>query len=331
MKMPASITMKRPPDYGALVISLDFELFWGVSDFLNSNPGYRSNLLGEREAIPAILAIFEEFGIASTWATVGFLFAESGKEAQKFRPKLMPEYLNPTLNPYNELDRNDEDSAIRYAPELIRLIKNTPKQEIATHTFSHYYCLEKGQTKQGFEADIQSAVAIAEAQGIAFKSIVFPRNQHNADYDDVLLQNGIICYRGNQESWMYQFNAEVQVNPIHRMARLADTYLNVSGANAYRWDDVRRGKMANVRASMFLRPVSGSGILSRLQFRRVAKSLESAAKNKQIFHLWWHPHNFGVNLPENITFLKQILETFAVFRDRYGMQSLSMSQVGETV
>ncbi|TGH91505.1 hypothetical protein E5S37_25590, partial [Escherichia coli] len=80
--------------------------------------------------------------------------------------------------------------------------------------------MEKGQDKNAFAADIESAVAIAGKKSVTMKSIVFPRNQHNPEYDDVLLNNGIICYRGNQYSWMYQFDGKTQVNLFYRLARL---------------------------------------------------------------------------------------------------------------
>src|SRR5262245_13071649 len=64
---------QNTPAFGALVISLDFELHWGVRDKRPVDGSYRENLLGAREAIPRMLDLFEEFGIAATWATVGFL------------------------------------------------------------------------------------------------------------------------------------------------------------------------------------------------------------------------------------------------------------------
>ena len=65
---------QNTPPFGALVISLDFELHWGVRDKRPVDGPYRENLLGAREAIPQMLDLFEEFGVAATWATVGFLF-----------------------------------------------------------------------------------------------------------------------------------------------------------------------------------------------------------------------------------------------------------------
>lgn len=323
--------MDLSPNFGAFVISLDFELYWGVRDFLASNGEYRKNLTGEYKAIPAMLRLFEEFEIAATWATVGFLFAGSGAELERFKPRILPEYENPELSPYTEkFEEIAAETSVHYAPDLIKLINSAPLQEIATHTFSHYYCLEKGQTAEAFEADIKSAIEIAEKYSINFKSIVFPRNQHNPEYDDILLKHGIICYRGNQKSWMYQFDGKTQTNPIYRIARLADTYSNLSGLNTFRWQDIAAGKLANIPASMFLRPVAKEkGILENRQFDRIKKSLEFAAKNRQVFHLWWHPHNFGTNLKDNLNFLRRIFEVFRDLREKYDIRSLTMCQTAE--
>jgi hypothetical protein len=60
---------------GALVVSLDFELHWGVRDRRPLSARECSRLLAARAAIPRILDVFEEFRIRATWATVGLLFA----------------------------------------------------------------------------------------------------------------------------------------------------------------------------------------------------------------------------------------------------------------
>src|SRR5947209_6034384 len=142
---------------GGLVISLDFELHWGVRDHL-SVADYRENLLGARDAIPAILRLFEKYGIHATWATVGMLFCENKQQLMESTPTLRPEYRSPSLSPYNDLESVGEDEAsdpFHYAPSLIRMIAGAAGQEIGTHTFAHFYCLEQGATIAAFEADLK--------------------------------------------------------------------------------------------------------------------------------------------------------------------------------
>lgn len=318
--------MTLQPNFGALVISLDLELYWGVRDVLPSKESYLENLKGEPTAIRALLKLFQEYDIAATWATVGFLFAESNEDLERLKPNVLPQYVNKALSPYSDSLRQVDEIPMFRAPELIDLIKQTPKQEIATHTFSHYYCLEQGQTEEAFAADIDSAIKAAEERSISIKSIVFPRNQHNPEYDKVLIDRGILCYRGNQKAPMYRFKEESRAKPFYRAGRLADTFVNVSGPNTYDWKDVWKGQIADVPASVFLRPVSKArGILGNLQLRRIEKGLEHAAENHQIFHLWWHPHNFGVKTDENLQLLRRVFERVRELRTEYGMQSLSMA------
>ncbi|HMU32520.1 MAG TPA: polysaccharide deacetylase family protein [Pyrinomonadaceae bacterium] len=315
-----------------MVISLDFELSWGVRDFLEVNPAYAANIEGEGKAVRSILRLFEEFEVAATWATVGLVFAESAEQARAFQPVVLPDYDNPALSPFGELTDETSNGSQWFAPNLIDEIRDTPRQEVATHTFSHYYCRESGQTAEAFAADITSAKAIAEQHDIALKAIVFPRNQHNPAYDDILAENGISCYRGNQRARMYQFDGPTLNNKFYRMSRLLDTYFNVSGKNTFGWGDLKNGNLINVPASIFLRPVkTASGTLQNLQFRRIAKSMMDAARNNRLFHLWWHPHNFGVNLEQNLTFLTRVLNEYSGLRERYGMLSLTMSEVANRV
>jgi peptidoglycan/xylan/chitin deacetylase (PgdA/CDA1 family) len=313
---------------GALVISLDLELYWGVRDVIGPDSAYWRNLRGEREAIRRLLELFEEFEIAATWATVGFLFAGSEADADRFIPAVKPEYADLNLSPYTEFERPTRPEDIYlFAPDVVDAIAATPRQEVATHTFSHYYCCEPGQTKEAFRADLESARKAAAARGIEIRSIVFPRNQYNPAYDDILLENGVICYRGNQRAGMYQYGVKNVETPVNRAARLADTFVNVSGPNTWAWADVWKGRLGNVPASMFLRPVRGGfGVLESLQFRRIANSLEDAAYNGSIFHLWWHPHNFGARTDENIAFLRRILEHFRLLARDRGMRSMTMAE-----
>jgi Kef-type K+ transport system membrane component KefB len=59
--------------YGTFVISLDFELLWGVRD-KRTVTDYGANIRGVRDVVPALLDLFAERDIACTWATVGLLF-----------------------------------------------------------------------------------------------------------------------------------------------------------------------------------------------------------------------------------------------------------------
>lgn len=325
-----SLHLTQKPDFGALVISLDFELHWGVRDKCAPEGPYRENLLGARKAIPQILDLFEEFDVAATWATVGFLFAESRQEREESSPAVRPQYADKRLDPYSEpTGESEDDDPLHYAASLIARIAEHPKQEIATHTFSHYYCQEPGETREAFAADLSSAVAIARRRGIEVRSIVFPRNQFWPAYESVLKEAGVVCYRGNEPHWMYQPRPRSQETLAVRAPRLLDHYVSLSGSKVVRWEEILQpGGLCNVRSSMFLRPYSTQRkSLESIRLRRIAGGIRAAAEQRGIFHLWWHPHNFGAHTKENLDFLRSILKVFADCRQTHGMRSLSMHDV----
>jgi peptidoglycan/xylan/chitin deacetylase (PgdA/CDA1 family) len=316
---------------GALVLSLDFELWWGLRE-RSLRPGDQtSRLQGARRVVPRLLELFDEFQVAATWATVGFLFAESRAELERFLPPIRPRYADGRLSPYDDLaDPARGDDALRFAADLVRGIQRTPRQEIATHTFSHYYCHEPGQDRDAFRADIAAACQVAAARGVRLRSIVFPRNQHNPDYDDILLDAGIRAYRGNPRTKRWEFaGAEESRNAWKRVGRLAEAYVGGGESDTVAWEDVPQPSgLSDVRASGVLRPYRAAlKHLEGVRMGRIRRSLGHAARTGRLLHLWWHPHNFGVHTEENLTFLRGVLHEFSECRDRWGMASLSMAEV----
>ena len=189
------------------------------------------------------------------------------------------------------------------AGELLEQIRSTPHQEIGTHTLSHLHCLEDGVTVQALKADLEKARELAMKKGVEIRSIVFPRNQYSPQCIDVCSQLGITNYRGNQKFFAYNTNNDRAYNakPL-RLLRAVDTYLNISGFNTYSLGASRRhGEVVNVPASFFLRPYSPRmRHFEVLRARRIRGAMRRAANRKEIVHLWWHPHNFGTHLRENL-------------------------------
>jgi peptidoglycan/xylan/chitin deacetylase (PgdA/CDA1 family) len=315
---------------GALVLSLDFELAWGLRDQMTGDSQFRERLMGARRVVPRLLELFEEFEVSATWATVGFLFARSREELLRFAPADRPAYENDRLSPYQEvLGESEEDDPIHYAASLVRAIQQTPRQELATHTFSHYYCSEPGQSRETFRADIASACAIAATYGVQLRSIVFPRNQHNRAYDDVLLDLGFRTFRGNPLSPSWDFSDfKGSRRGWKRLGRFSDVYFGRGTSKTVDWTDMREPSgLSNVRASGMLRPFSPAlQHLETLRLERIRRSFHAAARHGRIVHLWWHPHNFGFHQEENLTFLRRVLVEFSKFREQYDMRSLSMDE-----
>lgn len=312
---------------GSFVVSLDFELWWGIRDAIPLSE-YRENLLGERVAVEALLACFTQRGIRATWATVGALFCASRNELLDVMPKRTPRYADPRLSPYEALGEIGDDEAsdpIRFAPSLVRKIAAASGQELATHTFSHFYCDEPGQTADDFDADLEVAQRLAEPFG-GVRSLVFPRNQYNDAYRSVMTHRGIRAFRSNGQHWAYA--AGRSRDPLgRRIVRVIDAYLPVTGsrsATVYLGSD----GLTDIPASAFLRPYSPKlRHLDRIRIARLRRAMTHAARTDQCFHLWWHPHNFGVHLRENMAVLEALLDEFDSLRRRHRFESTSMGDL----
>ncbi|MDA7662045.1 polysaccharide deacetylase family protein [Verrucomicrobia bacterium] len=319
-----------PP--GAFVISLDFELHWGNREKRPLTNDYQNVLLTTRQVIPEILSLFRNFGIAASWATVGFLFARNKEDLSHFAPKSLPNYRQTELDPYSESVGDSEDGdPFHYAPSLIERIMQTPRQELATHTYSHYYCLAEGAAPDSFESDIRSAIRIMGKHGIVPSSIIFPRNQHNPQFDGVLSACGITCYRGSEASWFYSTVKPKWQGVMQRAVRGIDYHFNILGSKTTSWDSlIDQNGLVNVPSSRFLRPFSPNRKgMEILRLKRIKDSLEIAKRERGIFHLWWHPHNFGVYPEENLQFLAKILETYRTLASGGDLLSLNMKEVAE--
>src|SRR5262245_17808919 len=123
---------------GALVISLDFELYWGTMDH-RSPSSYRERILGARRAVREILGLFSRYDIHATWAVVGFTFFGNRRELAVGAPRRKPAYSNAALDPYRTLSRigeGEHEEGLYFAPDLIDQIRDSAHQEIGTHTFS---------------------------------------------------------------------------------------------------------------------------------------------------------------------------------------------------
>lgn len=312
---------------GKFIISLDFELHWGGVELwdLELKKEYFNTT---RIAIPKMLDLFSHYQIHCTWATVGFLFAKNRDQLKEFMPKNTPSYLNTDLNYYSLIEQNligysEEDDPFHYATSLINEIVKTPNQELASHTFCHYYCNEGGQNVNQFEADIQAAQKIAKENfSITLKSLVFPRNQFNKEYLEVAKKNGIKVFRSNPNVWFWQNNYG-KFSPVFRAM---DTLLAISKSLSFKQNEiVFSNGIVEIPASRFFRPYTPKeSSIRKRKLNRILSEMTFAARHNRIYHLWWHPHNFGDALQENLEDLEIILSHYNDLNLKYGFESKSM-------
>ncbi|MCM4158766.1 polysaccharide deacetylase [Antarcticibacterium flavum] len=313
---------------GVLVISLDFELLWGIFDKVS----YEEKIdyfTETRKVIPKILHLFQQFNIHCTWATVGMLFNENWDEWSENIPEVVPNYQNMNFSAYNygKKIRSKVTEPLCFAPDLIKMIAQAPGQEIGTHTYSHYYCLEPGQDLPAFKADLQTSIKLAKKFDIELESLVFPRNQINLDYLEICSLDGINNVRSNPTVWYWE---NTQTDSLaQKIFRTGDAYLGKKD-KTYQPSEVSLldKQLTSQKASRLLRPFSDKRVLNYLKMKRILGEITHAAEKNEIYHLWWHPHNFGVNPVNNLKDLEIILGHFDNCRRTKGMQSLNMAEVG---
>lgn len=308
-------------------ISLDFELFWGVRD-VKSISNYGNNILGGRVAIPRLLKMFKSHKIHATWAIVGLLTFENKKEMLSLLPAERPHYSDKNLDPYQHIENigsSEKEDPYHFGYSLVKQIQETPNMEIASHSHSHFYCLEKNSNNLSYEADIEASLVAFERLGEKPVSMVFCRNQYNQNSLEAISKYGFRTFRGTENGLFYEPKAFKKQNFIMRGGRLTDSYINLTGPN-FSTPKFVQDELLNIPSSRFLRH-SEYPFLQKVRLLRILSCMTEAAKAGKGFHLWWHPHNFGKNLENNLQFLEKILRHFKFLEEKYNCRSLTMQEV----
>jgi len=110
-----------------------------------------------------------------------------------------------------------------------------------------------------------------------------------------------------------------------RAARLMDAYLNLTGTHGH--VPVEEDGLVDVPSSRFLRPWEPRlAALEPLRLHRILTAMQQAAMRGEVFHLWFHPHNFGINQDRNFAALERIAVEAGRLREAHGWPSLTMAE-----
>ena len=314
----------------AFIISLDFELNWGVfeKETAFNKPYYFHNT---KKVIPRLLSLFEENDIHVTWATVGMLFLQNKEQWVEKKPNELPQYQNKRVSSYEWFSSNFNNAELEqllFAPELVSQIINAKNQELGTHTYSHYYCLEPGQTPADFSRDLAVAAELASELGVKLKSLVFPRNQINSEYLKICWEQGVTSVRSNPASWHWKTGTNALL--LKKVLRTGDAYglLPINTCFDSTKIAVNDGMPVQIPASRFLRPYNQKyQLLNKMRLKHILNEMTAAAKSDKCYHLWWHPHNFGFSPAESYEELKIIVSHYKTLQNKFGMKSLSMNDI----
>lgn len=317
------LNLERP----VIVISLDFELHWGRFDKYSLEE-YQSYYEGTRYAIPKILALFDKYKIQATWATVGMLLAENWEEWASYVPEIIPDYVEQKYSAYEWAKQKPALGGL-FAPDLAREVSQTAGQEIASHTFAHYYPLEKGASDPAFVADLMASKKISKDKlGIDPVSLVFPRNQYDENSIQAAVELGFKNFRTNPVDWFWKNTAEESL--AKKIFRTGDTLYPLGKRSSYP-HPIIRGKAMEIPASRLLRPYRKGSVFNQVRINRIKSELQVACKFNHVYHLWWHPHNFGHLPEENLKVLEDLLIFIDELTQSEGLQSMNMKELAENM
>ena len=327
---PTGDSSGRPAAGGGFVLSLDLELMWGQAGDPRAHEKMALVLAG-RMAVPPLLDLLAKHQVHATWATVGFLFHETRESLFDALPVFRPSYGDPAMASYANLPDVGPDEAsdpFHFGMALLELIRQTPGQEIASHTVSQYFCLEGPFDHLAFDADIAAAVKSASALGLTLRTLVFPRNQICQEAVEICVRHGFDIVRGQGGGWYDSPASKNGDLAVKRAARLARSFFAFDGTGPERVS--RYGPAINVPASRILRPVGQAlGPMIMRQARTIVMDMRRAAERGEIYHLWFHPNAFGAETEANLAILDVILAEAVKLGQIHGWPSLNMAEAAD--
>jgi peptidoglycan/xylan/chitin deacetylase (PgdA/CDA1 family) len=303
---------------GVAVVSIDTELAWGESHHRDGSAP-RRDYSSERVVIDRILAVFDRYDISATWAIVGHLFLD---QCAAVDGRAHPEIVRP-VSPSSEGDWFDIDpcSTLATAPEyygrdIVAAINGCRVQhEIGCHSFSHLIADRCGE--DAFGSDLAACRAVAAAEGLDVRSFVYPRNA--IGHVDVLGGHGFVSYRGS---------ATAAVASAGRLVRYADRLRPLARSAVV---PVRHPSgVWNVPQTYLFAPASRARhVPIGLWARRPIARMRLAARERSLFHLWFHPYNVTAAPDRAVRGLEAICRAAARLRDAGRLDVLTMGALAD--
>lgn len=312
---------------GYFTISFDYELHWAYPE----TPLQQRLIAYQRTPaiVDRLLELFIQNNIHATWATVGSIMLQNAAEWKSFAPHVQPSYQQSSMSVYHLLQQHQQ--YLEQYPEAffnsaqVQKIAVTHGQELATHTFSHYYCNAAGQTLEQFRADLLAAKTVAQHKGYTLTSIAFPRHQVSTDYLQTAFECGIQrarvlpigYYRQSIKNPLGKFLVEKLLPSILLINPLSYTLPNVTAPPV------------QMPFSQKLPLITNAADINSYNRRihRVLMEITHAAKHNKCYHLYWHPEDFGFFPEENFTGLGKIIARVKDMQKKYDMKMVNMQEL----
>lgn len=283
-----------PLTRGAFTVSIDLELLWGVWDLAPTSSDECADL--ERVIADRLLGLFRRHDVRATWAIVGRLLDDSrGFDGLRASPRCW------------------------FAPDIVEAVRRDAiDHEIGTHSFGHVYF--HASTPEEVAADLRRAAEVHRAHGLPFVSLVFPRNQ--VDHLDAVAAAGLRVFRSTDAGVLRW--AEENAARLRPALNLAEKVLAMPSPLVEPIE--HDGGLIELPSSMLLMARNGPRrvIHPRALEHKLTDGLRRAAREKKLFHLWFHPSNFYADMETQLAVLERGLEEASVLRARGELDVMTM-------
>jgi hypothetical protein len=303
--------MTMPLARGACVVSIDTELAWGGAHRRDGDPAPAYD--GEREAVAGILDVLAHHQVPATWAIVGHLFLD---RCDRSGGRPHPEVVRPDFawldGDWFDVDPCSDraEAPDYYAPDVVDAIRACPvPQEIGCHSFAHVMAGDPGCSREAFLSDLVACRAAAGDQPL--RSFVYPRN--SVGHVDALPAVGFTAYRGHPPA---PLAGRPVLRLLDRVRPLAGSAVRPARHPSGVWDVPQTFLLAPATRRRWL-PVD-------LWVRRPKARLRQAARERSLFHLWFHPYNVTADPPRALAALDAICAEAARLREAGRLDTLTM-------
>lgn len=302
---------------GNLIISIDFELRWGVQHLLKDNiKAYSNSLACVREIVSGTLKAFDYYDIRATWASVGALAALDWEDYFSLRPESADKAF--ATKAYHErMALLDPSGSLHFAFESLQEIVATNGQELGTHTFSHLDASGKDVTAEIFALDLLAAEKVFNDRlGVRPTSLVFPRNA--IANLAALERTNVLRYRGSDFYPLLSKNGISEKSLIWRARRYTQNFVRFSSL----WEN---DSFPMVSSGLFMR-FGLPEFLWKRQITMLKRHLNAPLQGHSL-HLWWHPHNLGFDPVLAMKRLHQLCQILSEAKQTGLIESVNMSDV----
>lgn len=270
------------------MITFDVELAWGA---IESGPWRRRERLGvykrTRDVIHTLITTMDALEIRASWAIVGGLMEEPGRQKLEHLPNRAREQIDRAITS-GQPDSFD-------GRDLIEIISSSKiKQELCSHSYSHTRTDFPGFTEEALNQELLN-FARTIPPGVDFsKKYIFPRNI--IKFTNILKNHGYHSIRGS--------NLTPTTN-----SQLGRSIYSAIGSPLMSKESHLDSGIRQVSGSLFLNTGYRKSYRLPLIWIRSHRGLSIAINNKNTMHIWCHPFNLAESpglLSIFILFLKKV-------------------------